>query len=175
MVTSLPTSEAFTGWPTVGDIDDYFTLVGNSAWGALSTGDKAAARNRAVLALETLKWNGERAVSTQPWSWPRIDMTCNGWTAEAGTIPPAIVQALSELSLAMATNPTALSGVDPADPRWTRREKLDVLEIEYGLLDAGPTRIGSSFPLVLQKFPWLKPLLECWAELGGTAVRLYRN
>jgi hypothetical protein len=175
MTQSLPSTEDFTGWPTVEDIDDYFTLIGNGDWLTITDAEKDQSRAKAILALETLEWNGDRADEDQGWSWPRINITCKGVTATADYVPHAIVQALSELAYALYLNPEALVPTAPAGDRWTKREKLDVLEVEYAMLDRGPSKMGSPLPLVIQKFPWLRDFLSCWANLGGSAVRLYRN
>lgn len=175
MTQTLPSNETFTGYPTVDDIDDYFTLVGKPDWLSLSLADKGAARARACLAFETIEWNGDRAVETQPWAWPRINITCNGVTAEADYIPAPIVQAFSELAFVLSSDANLLTDQTPATPRWIQREKLDVLEVEYQMLMAGPAKVGSNYPLVVQKFPWLKDMLKCWAKVTGSQIRLYRN
>jgi hypothetical protein len=55
-----------------------------------------------------------------------------------------------------------------------KRQKLDALEVEYfdprssGAATSGAT--SPKGPLVLQRFPWLRDLLKCYADLGGNAL-----
>lgn len=85
--------------------------------------------------------------------------------------------AVSELALALATDPTAVIN-GPSDGRWTKREKLDALEVEYDMLQPsqGVAAPNNNYPLVLQRFPWLKDILGCWLQVGPKRqIRLLRN
>lgn len=144
---------------TVADLDAYFAAGLNAAaWEALSPEQKAAALAEAQRWLATLCWD------------PAAD--CCGRDYEA-----ALLMATAELALALATDPQAvISG--PSDGRWVKRERLDVLEQEYDMLqpDQGISAPNSNYPLIVQRFPWLRDILGCWLQLGPKReIRLYRN
>jgi hypothetical protein len=143
---------------TVVDVDAYFTNSLNAAaWDALTPEVQAAAVAEAQRWLGTLCWKQEG---------------CCGRDFEA-----AYLMAVSELALALAQEPTAVVG-GANSGRWTKREKLDVLEVEYGLLSQadGVAAPGSKYPLIIQRFPWLKDILGCWLQIGPQReIRLFRN
>jgi hypothetical protein len=143
---------------TVADLDAYFaTGLNAAAWAALTPEQKAAALAEAQRWLATLCWTGEG---------------CCGRDYEA-----ALLMATAELALALATAPGAIIGA-PSDGRWIQREKLDVLEVEYDMLqpNQGIGAPNSNYPLIIQRFPWLKDILGCWLQLGPKReIRLYRN
>jgi hypothetical protein len=57
-----------------------------------------------------------------------------------------------------------------------KREKLDVLEQEFDLLRSSPSAPSSGYPLIVQRFPWLKDILGCWLQIGPQRqIRLLRN
>jgi hypothetical protein len=146
---------------TTADLDLYFqNSLHGDAWFALDPQTQTAALAEAQRWLATLCWTGEG---------------CCGRDYEA-----ALLMATAELALALATDPGALIGGGAADGRWVKRERLDVLEQEYGLLAdtagyAGPSGDGR-YPLIIQRFPWLKDILGCWLQIGPQReIRLYRN
>ena len=147
---------------TVADLDAYFATSPRQAqWNALTTQQKTQSLAEAQRWLGTLCWD------------PAAD--CCGRDFQA-----ALLMATAELALALATDPQAVIGTGPADGRWTKREKLDVLEVEYGLLvDSGggdAVSGNSDYPLIIQRFPWLKDILGCWLQIGmRREIRLLRN
>jgi hypothetical protein len=51
-----------------------------------------------------------------------------------------------------------------------------VLEVEYDLLRQDVSAPGSGYPLIIQRFPWLKDILGCWLQIGPQReIRLFRN
>lgn len=148
---------AYQPWPlTTADLDTYFaTSLNGAAWFALDSQTQTAALAEAQRWLATLCWNKEG---------------CCGRDFEA-----ALLMATAELALALATNPSAVIG-PPADGRWTKREKLDVLEVEYDLLRQAISAPGSKYPMIVQRFPWLKDILDCWVTMGmQREIPVYRN
>ena len=147
---------------TVADLDAYFAAGLNAAaWAALTPEQKTKALAEAQRWLATLCWD------------PAAD--CCGRDFQN-----ALLMATAELALALATDPGAIIGGGASDGRWVKRERLDVLEQEYGLLAdtasyAGPSGDGR-YPLIIQRFPWLKDILDCWLQLGPQRqIRLLRN
>jgi hypothetical protein len=142
---------------TIADLDLYFaTSLNGAAWTALAPNVQDQALAEAQRWLATLCWDQ--------------DTDCCGRDFQN-----ALLMATAELALALATNPSAVIG-NPADGRWTKREKLDVLEVEYDMLRQDPSAPTGTYPIVVQRFPWLKDILGCWLELGRQReIRLYRN
>jgi hypothetical protein len=140
------------------DLDAYFTTsLSGAAWAALDKATQEAALAEAERWLATLCWKPDG---------------CCGRDFEA-----AYLMAVAELALALGNAPTALTG-GLGDGRWVKREKLDVLEQEFGLLSEadGIAAPGSKYPLIIQRFPWLKDILGCWLQMGPQrSIRLYRN
>ena len=93
----------------------------------------------------------------------------------------AYIEAVSELALALHSNPTALIGSAAATAALgpVKRQKLDALEVEYfdprgsgsTATATAPTAKG---PLVLQRFPWLKDILQCWLINTGSSNLIRR-
>ena len=167
-------------YPTVAELDTYFAGgLRAESWALLTEPQKTAARTEALTQFEMLPWNGTKCDEAQGWQWPRYGVTCNGITASCDTgIPAQLDIAFAELTFALSQNPNTLYGGEPADGRWVKREKLDVLEQEYDLLTSsrGPTALGSDYPMVVQRFPWLADMLKCWANIGPVReIRLHRN
>jgi hypothetical protein len=174
---------AGSSWLDVADANTYFANTFNaSAWNAISTAEQTVALAEATKWLETLCWAGEKCDPAQPMAWPRkIAATDCCASAVCTTLPPAIVQAVAELALALHSNQTALvsstAAASPTGP--VKRQKLDVLEVEYFEAGAGASSTSSSNgrgPLVLRTFPWLKDMLRCYyAGTSNRQIRLYRN
>jgi hypothetical protein len=142
---------------TSADLDAYFNNSLNGAtWFALPSDVRDQAVVEAQRWLMTLCW------------LPAAD--CCGRDFEQ-----AVLMATAELALALAQEPTAVIG-GAEDGRWTKREKLDVLEVEYDLLRSSPSAPSSGYPLIVQRFPWLKDILGCWLQIGPQRqIRLLRN
>ena len=65
---------------------------------------------------------------------------------------------------------------------YIKRQKIDVLEIEYDQFTENQYNddcSDCSLPAILQKFPWLQDLLGCWlgnvSTTGNRLIRLFRN
>ena len=112
---------------TVAEADEYNAIrPSNSTWAALSDSEK---EQRLVAASDYLDsqyiFTGKKTDENQPREFPR-----NGATE----IPTAIKKAVFELALqdSLTSNPSA----------EVKREKVDVLEVEYFQADDGSLRFG---------------------------------
>jgi hypothetical protein len=171
----LPTTRAYVSDT---DADDYFIHTFNrTTWFALSVGEKTIALQEATRWLETLCWGGEKCNPSQPLQWPRkLDAAgcCNA--ADCTTIPQQLVEATCELALQLHQNQGTMITAPATGQAGTfiKRQKLDVLEVEYDQFAPGTAGAGggssSSGPLVLQKFPWLKDLLKCFTSVGSNQL-----
>jgi len=159
-------------------------LPGGSDWIKESTDTKNLSLIQATRWLETLNYKGDRCKSTQRLKWPRKDAKCDGVTSDCNGIPYPIQEA--EVALAIKYNkdpnkfPGGGSGSSAPTGTYVKRQKLDVLEIEYDEFNnpesSSCDTCGS--PAIIQSFPWLTDLLGCWAAISDGSskmIRLFRN
>jgi len=141
----------------------YFaTTPRNAQWLAISAPDQAISLTEAQTWLGQLCWN------------PTAD--CCGNTFDA-----SYTRAVSELALALHSNPTALIGGAAATAALgpVKRQKLDALEVEYfdprgSGATATATAPTAKGPLVLQRFPWLKEIVGCFLTNTGSSNLIRR-
>ena len=179
---SLGSSSA-NSYVSEADADAYAAISWwGSTWLALAANDKEIALISATSALETLTWKGKRctpstddAAKPQALSWPRSDAACDGVAATCLLIPKAITDATIELAYQLSQNPSALQPGVPstgASGTFVSKEKLGDLEVNYAAYPSGATGescTSCSDPKVISVFPWLKGLVNCWAEFGSTS------
>ena len=147
--------------PTITDAmaNTYFaTTQRNAQWVAISAPDQAIALTEAQIWLGQLCWNQQA--------------TCCG-----APFPEMFTRAVSELALAIHSNPTALISGTAATATAAlgpvKRQKLDALEVEYfDPRGSGSTATAAApkGPLVLQTFPWLREIAGCWLNLGSPSL-----
>ena len=141
----------------------YFaTTPRNAQWTAIAGADQAISLTEAQTWLGQLCWDQKA--------------TCCGNTFDA-----SYTRAVSELALALHSNPTALIGGAAATAALgpVKRQKLDALEVEYfdprgsgsTATATAPTAKG---PLVLQRFPWLKEIIGCFLTNTGSSNLIRR-
>ena len=155
--------KAVAGLPvvTIPDATAYFVTTPRSAeWAALT--DQQVWLNESQRYLGQLCWN--------------TTADCCGKPFDA-----SYTRAVSELALALHSNPAALIGGAAATAALgpVKRQKLDALEVEYfdprgsgsTATATAPTARG---PLVLQHFPWLKEIIGCFLINTGSSNLLRR-
>ena len=142
----------------------YFaTTPRNAQWLAISAPEQTTSLTEAQTWLAQLCWD--------------TAATCCGNTFDA-----SYTRAVSELALALHSNPTTLIGTSAASSAATgpiKRQKLDALEIEYfepggSSSAASGSRFGPKAPLVLRTFPWLWDICGCWIKNAGSNQLVYR-
>ena len=156
-------SASSESYASVADVDTYQSNRGITLWATLSTAEKEQALRRATTYMEQvyrLKWIGRRYLSAQALSWPRIDAERADYpdTYDTDAIPTEVVSACCELAFKAAFGDLA-----PDLGRTTKREKVDVIEVEYekgvpyvryraidNLLAPLLTGIGSTFARVVR-------------------------
>jgi hypothetical protein len=168
-----------TSYIDVTDADVYFSNSFNATvWAAIPPAAQAVALAEATRWLDTLCWKGEKCDPAQAMAWPRKIPASGCCTAATCAItPPAVIQATSELALALYQNQTAIVGgaASTSSIGAIKRQKLGDLEVEYHPLSSGSattTSLPPSAPLVLRTFPWLKDLLGCYANFGANSLML---
>lgn len=156
------------------------------AWDAATEEEKTIGLITACQWMETLDYVGDRCTGTQRLKWPRHKASCDGVEAKCDLIPYKVRQTQVTLAMAYINDPTSFpntngGGGSAPTGTYVKRQKLDVLEIEY---DEFTNPESSSCdtcgdPLIVQTFPWIADLLGCWAVGIATGdnkmIRLYRN
>ena len=120
------TSESYI---SVVDADTYHTNRGNSAWAALTTGQKESALRKAtdyMFQNYASRWAGIRVSQYQALDWPRYGVVAFGYPVIQTTIPNEIKNACAELALKAASS-DLLADQDIA----VVREKIGPIETEY--------------------------------------------
>ena len=157
-------------------------------WAAAPNEDLEVGLIVATRWLETLNYVGERCTSTQRLKWPRKDAVCDGQVSTCSEIPYAIKEAEVILAWQYVLEPKSFPGfggsAGDSAPAGTyiKRQKIDVLEIEYDQFNSNQYNDDCSdctLPAILQEFPWLADLLGCWlgtnSSSGNRLIRLFRN
>ena len=154
-------------------------------WNTTSDNDLALALTTATRWLETLDYGGTRCKNTQRLKWPRVGATSDGVTSDCVGIPYRIQEAEVILAWAWIKSPNQFPGAGGGNTAptgtYVKRQKLDVLEIEYDEFSNPESSSCDSCgdPAIIQAFPWLVDLLGCWAAGISTGsskmVRLFRN
>jgi hypothetical protein len=126
---------------SVADATTYHAARGNAAWAALATDAIREQHLRKatehMLGEYRLKWAGVRLTATQALDWPRAYVPRQDYYVAVGTVDGALYYPQDEvpIEVARACAELALRSIDgvlAADAtRAVRREKVDVLEVEY--------------------------------------------
>lgn len=116
-------------YASVAQADSYFADRGNADWAALNTTAKQQALIKATDFLEATyrsAWKGFRVSSTQALSWPRVEVVADGFPIPSSIVPLPVVYSCAELAI-RSTTTTLLAD----QGQQVKREKVDVLEVEY--------------------------------------------
>ena len=134
---------------TVGT-DSYITEAELTAYaterGITLTADESVLLIKAMDYLESLSYKGERTTASQALSWPRSGVYVDNYQLPSGTVPDIIKDAQAAVASAID------AGTDPLTdmPRGVKREKADVVEIEY-MDNAAPIAISRRITASLRK------------------------
>ena len=158
-------------------------------WNEFSKTNREIALVQACAALETISYAGTRcdpstndANAPQALSWPRSGASCDGVQASCAAIPKAVKDAQCLLALNLATNPEAITGPiggggGTAAGTFVSKQQLGDLVQEFSAYPSGESSnndcVDCSTPGVIAKFPWLKGMLGCWADIStGSASKV---
>ena len=146
----------------------------DAEWQAFTVDERTAALITATSWLETMAWSGDKCTpATQRLSWPRSGVTCQGLTATCLMIPYEVQTAQVELAFQFAKNPNLMLGATGTSITGeVKRQKLDVLEVEYFQSGGGVVNTGTK---LTDQVPWLLAWLGCWVGGNVGQIRLYRN
>lgn len=141
------------------------TMVGTLTWTTATSDNKIRALITATNGLETLKWIGSRATTTQALAWPRSDAECGDKSYTDSEIPRELELATFDLANALLGDPTLLRSSPSSEAlvagvpnRDLKRLKLDVMEIEWNT-NVGNSTTEAVTPLTV--LPHLATILGC--------------
>ena len=180
-------------------------------WVATPEEDREKALIVSTRYLETLDYIGERCENSQRLKWPRESgndnkqnnnnsfffgrndyyeqkVECDGVEPKCDFIPYQVKETEVILAWQYIQDPKQFPGFGgssgdgaPAGT-YVKRQKIDVLEIEYDQFNENQYNddcSDCSLPAILQAFPWVKDLLGCWlgnvSTTGNRLIRLFRN
>ena len=138
----LATAESYV---SVADSNIYHYSRGNKSWADFTPTLKEQLLRKAtdyMIQVYTKRWNGYRYVSGQALDWPRDSVYLSNYLQPElvanNIVPIEVKNACCEL--AFKANSTTL--LEDLDKRVTR-EKIDVIEVEYGEYSQENTRYAS--------------------------------
>lgn len=165
-------------------------------WNVYTGDQKTTALVAAALSMNTLPWCGDKChpstdkpPAPQNLAFPR-STDCDGIIYDCTMIPQEIKMVQVILAMQFLNDPTDWpgwpggggSGSDLPAGLYVKREKLDVMEIEYDQYDVNSVNAqcdNCDDPWLIQRYPWLKDWLGCLLCLTGAGnnriIRLLRN
>lgn len=116
----------------VANANSYVTVAELQAFAAdrgidTFTGDESELLIQAMDYLEIQNYIGLKLNRDQELQWPRADVYIDGYYLQANTIPKELKNAQMQNAISIDQG----NGPNRVYPRKTKREKVDVLEIEY--------------------------------------------
>lgn len=141
----------------VSGANSYITIDEYAAWADARFGadrDAAPACDADVEALvframdyfEAQSFQGVKVSSTQSLQWPRYGVSIDDYAVDSDSIPNEVKQSIYELAYAQELGSGELNTIE----RKTKREKVDVIEVEYAD-NASSTVINVSVPNAMKK------------------------
>ena len=148
---------------TRAEADSYFLARANTTWAALTADNKDAALVKATSHIEATyetSFKGARASTTQALSWPREGVVVDSVEILPTVLPPRLKNAQMELAVKASASDLLVD-----ETQTVRREKVDVLEVEYA---------GGSTATVMYAFVQrlLAPLLRGGVSSGSFSQSL---
>ena len=178
---------AATSYVTVNEADVFLANTRFTAtWQGNSEEQKTQFLNAATSYLDVVQYAGTRcnpstdnANLPQALSWPRSGASCDGVQATCAAIPKAIKEATILLAVNLSANPDAISGPIGGRPDqqagvYVSKNQLGDLVQEFSEYSSDPNSDcdDCATPEAIKVFPWLKPMLSCWATIGSVNSRV---
>lgn len=115
---------------------------------------------KAMDFIEAQDYKGDKSTKGQPLQWPRDFVYIDGYAVDSDEIPELLKQAQMQTALSIdeGNDPLATIG------RATKREKADVLEVEY--MDN-----AASAPIIVSISRLLRKLLKSGSGSSFTVIR----
>ena len=146
-----------------------------AAWFAKTPEERQVSLISSTKWLETVSYSGTRCTSVQALAWPRSGASCDGVSSSCDVIPLRIRQAEVELAYQLINNPDAITGQPgggggAAAGTFVSMQKLGDLEQQFSAYPSGEQSgndcTDCSNPEVINKFPWLRGFLSCYADIS---------
>jgi hypothetical protein len=112
--------------------DAYHAALGHTDWAAATESAKEIACRLATIYMDSVYlWRGTKSVQSNNREWPRYGAEdCDGYEIGWDAMPAKLKDACAELSLRALIIGALISDVTPTTT-GVKREKVDVLEVEY--------------------------------------------
>ena len=107
--------------------DDAFIAFALARGVTVTTPNASIYLTKAFDFMEAQCWKGQKTDYTQANDWPRNGVYVDGILLDSATVPVGIVKAQHVVALSIANGFDPLATVE----RAVKREKVDVLEVEY--------------------------------------------
>ena len=185
-----------TSYITIAEADDLLSNTRfTTTWQANTEAQKSEYLVAATFWLDQVDYAGTRCSPStdddtlpQALAWPRSGATCDGIEATCSFIPSGIKNATAVLAVHLSASPDAIGGPigggggGGAAGTYVASQELGDLKISYAAYPSGETGsdgcVTCDTPVVIEKFPWLKGLLSCWAVIssgGGRVILRVRS
>jgi hypothetical protein len=142
-------------YASVAAADDYVAERGIAGWSGLDTSAKQQALIKATDYLEATyrdAWKGDRVTQTQALSWPRISAYVDRFLLDSNIVPQPVIKACIEMALRAAAGETLIAD----QGQRVKREKVDVIEIEY-----------QDYSDPAQRYPFVNKMLAAYLKSSG--------
>lgn len=154
-------------YASVSAADSYVSDRGIAGWAALTLTVKEQSLVKATDYLEATyrnAWKGNRVSETQSLSWPRYNVVVDGFNYASNVVPPQVLNACIEMALKASSGETLIAD----QSQKVKREKIDVIEIEY-----------QDYSDPTQRYPFVNrmvtPYLISASESGFSVTKVIRT
>ena len=127
--------------------DDAFIAFALARGVTVTAPNAAIALTKALDYMETRQYKGYKTDNDQVLDWPRQYVYIDNVLLDSATVPSGIVKAQHVIALSIANGFDPLATIE----RAVKREKVDVLEVEYQQ-NASPTAILRSINAALSDY-----------------------
>jgi hypothetical protein len=152
------TLASFNSYVTVAEVDAYCQQMGYTSWADLSTLEKEQAILRGMIYIDSLDYKGDKTYFTNPLAWPRVGVYSDSisfpdtYTYYTELSITEIPNSLKRGTCQAAYEESISAGILlPTLSSNVKREKVDVLEIEYFKPDGASNQAVFSRILALMK------------------------
>jgi hypothetical protein len=145
-------------YASVSAADGYVADRGIEGWATLSNTAKEQALIKATDYLEATyrdAFKGYRIAAAQTLSWPRSNVIVDGFLLDANIVPTPVINSCIEMALRAAGGETLIAD----QGQRVKREKIDVIEIEY-----------QDYSDPAARYPFINRMLLPYVTSGSTAA-----
>jgi hypothetical protein len=145
--------------------DSFCENLGLTAWASAATDTRSSAILRGMAYLDSLNFRGAKEDYDNPLEWPRSGVVDDdGYAIDYDEIPAKLMKATAQAAYEEILSPGALQSTISGG---VKREKIDVLEIEYFASSSGSEKVFTALN------GYLRGLLDT-GEVSGSMVEVFR-